>query len=86
MSIFLARSNVPHALLAQVVPGQVDPARVASVAEHRRQVARKAEWVIGVGEEDQTAIGRQPSPRKVDEGRVVLDRRQVERACARGWH
>ena len=40
VGIFIARSNVQHALLEQVVKRKVNPSRIAWVSEHRRQVAR----------------------------------------------
>ena len=71
IGIFIAGGNVQHPLFEQIVQRNVDPLRIAWVAEHCCEITREADLVIGVVEQDQTAIGRQPPPIKVDEDRFV---------------
>jgi hypothetical protein len=61
------------------IRGKVDPSWIAWVRQHSGQVAREAELLIGVFEQDQTGIGRQAAPIEVESHGFGSDRCQVQR-------
>jgi hypothetical protein len=91
VGICVARDDVVHALFAHVFSGEGDTAWITRVFAHRRQVARAAEWVIDVFEQDDTGIGRQSPPIAVELPGFAPDWCQAQRCRLpwgrpSGWH
>jgi hypothetical protein len=64
---------------------------IAWASEYGGQIAREAEWGIGVAEQDQTGIGRQAAPIEIEADGFGPDRDQVQRGQLKwgghlGWH